>query len=181
MYDITTLYFETDKEDEDIGDLLGLRKRGYSKDKREDWPQVVPRLGVNSLGMPLAFKLYLENIYEGSTLISGIDETLETLGQRSLTVVGDAGMLSEKNLSALEERGLFYIVGARLKSLPSSMEDQITSLDFNRANVHEILNNGRRIIISYSGTRAQRARSQRERSGVRLEGLIAKNQAVRKH
>lgn len=181
LYDVTTLYFETDKEDENIGDLSGLRKRGYSKDKREDLPQVVLGLGVNSLGMPLTFKLYPGNTYEGSTLISGIDETLETLGQRSLTVVGDAGMLSEKNLSALEERGLFYIVGARLKSLSRSMQNQITSLDFTRGNVYEISNNGRRIIISYSATRAKRTRSLRERSVVRLEGLIAKNQAVRKH
>ncbi len=41
LYDVTTLYFETDREDEDIGDLPGLRKRGHSKDKRDDLPQVV--------------------------------------------------------------------------------------------------------------------------------------------
>ena len=40
----------------------------------------------------------------------------------TLTVVGDAGMLSEKNLIALEERNLTYIVGPRLKSLPNSLE-----------------------------------------------------------
>ncbi len=181
LYDVTTLYFETDSEDEDVGDLPGLRKRGYSKDKREDQPQVVLGLGVNSLGMPLTYRLYPGNTYEGSTLVDGIDETLKTLDERSLTVVGDAGMLSDKNLSSLEERGLFYIVGARLKSLPKPLQDQITSLAFTRATVQEIFHKNRRIIISYSETRAKRARSQRERSVTRLEGLIRKNQAIRKH
>ena len=181
LYDVTTLYFETDSEDEDQYGVAGFRKRGYSKDKRDDLPQVVLGLGVNSLGMPLTFKLYPGNTYEGSTLISGIDETLKTLGQNSLTVVGDAGMLSEKNLSALEQRNLFYIVGARLKSLPKSLQEEILAIDFTNITTSEITHKDRRLVISYSASRAKRAVSLRKRSIARLETLIAKNQAVRKH
>ncbi len=181
LYDVTTLYFETDTEDEDQYAVAGFRKRGYSKDKREDLPQVVLGLGVNSLGMPLTFKLYPGNTYEGSTLISGIDETLETLGQSSLTVVGDAGMLSEKNLSALEQRNLFYIVGARLKSLPKPLQEEILGIDFTDTTISEITYKDRRLIVSYSASRAKRAANLRKRSIARLEALIAKNQAVRKH
>lgn len=180
LYDVTTLYFETDKEDDD-GESPGLRKKGYSKDKRDDLPQVVLGLAVNSLGMPLSYRLYPGNTFEGSTLLDGINETLKTMGQASLTVVGDAGMLSEKNLSALEERNLTYIVGARLKSLPKSLQNEITSLDFSRDSTHEIAHKDRRILISFSASRAKRAASLRERSIARLEKLIAKNQAVRKH
>ena len=114
LYDVTTLYFETDHDDEDVGDIEGLRKKGFSKEKRDDLPQVVLGLGVNSLGMPLTYRIYPGNTYEGSTLISGIDDTLKSLNQTTLTVVGDAGMLSENNLIALEERNLTYIVGTRL-------------------------------------------------------------------
>jgi hypothetical protein len=67
--------------------------------------------------MPLTFKLYLGNTYEDS-------------GQSSLTVVGDAGVLSEKNLSVLEQRNLFYIVGAGLKSIPKSLQEEILTIDF---------------------------------------------------
>lgn len=181
LYDVTTLYFESDNEDEDQGDNPGLRKKGYSKDKRDDLPQVVLGLGVNSLGMPLTYRLYPGNTYEGSTLIAGVDETLEILGKETLTVVGDAGMLSERNLSALEERNLTYIVGARLKSLPRSLQDQILNLDFTNSTTRETIYKNRRLIISYSAQRARRAASQRKRSIARLEVLIAKNQAIRKH
>lgn len=181
LYDVTTLYFETDHDDEDVGDIEGLRKKGFSKEKRDDLPQVVLGLGVNSLGMPLTYRIYPGNTYEGSTLISGIDDTLKSLNQTTLTVVGDAGMLSENNLIALEERNLTYIVGARLKSLPNSLIQEILSLDFTGETTKEIIYKNRRLVISYSASRAKRAISQRKRSIARLEKLIIKNQAVRKH
>ena len=181
LYDVTTLYFETDHDDEDVAETGGLRKRGYSKDKRDDLPQAVLGLGVNALGMPLTYRLYPGNTYEGSTLIRGIDDTLKCLNHASLTVVGDAGMLSEKNLVALEERDLTYIVGARLKSLPNSLEKEILSLDFTDEMTKEIVYKNRRLVVSYSPSRAKRAISQRKRSVARLEQLIAKNQAVRRH
>ena len=34
LYDVSTLYFETDRDDEDLAGMSGLRKPGYSKDKR---------------------------------------------------------------------------------------------------------------------------------------------------
>jgi hypothetical protein len=39
LYDVTTLYFETDKEDEDTQENLGLRKKGYSKEKEMICPR----------------------------------------------------------------------------------------------------------------------------------------------
>jgi hypothetical protein len=45
LYDVTTLYFEAEKED-------GLRKVGYSKERRVD-PQIVVGLHVDRTGFPL--------------------------------------------------------------------------------------------------------------------------------
>ena len=45
LYDVTTLYFEAEKED-------GLRKVGYSKERRVD-PQIVVGLLVDRTGFPL--------------------------------------------------------------------------------------------------------------------------------
>lgn len=120
LYDVTTLYFEVEQDDADTtapdsSVTPGLRKKGYSKDHRGDMTQVVLGLAVNELGMPLSYQLHSGDTYEGRTLLSGIDETLDVLNKTKLTVVADAGMLSEKNLVALEARGLHHIVGARLK------------------------------------------------------------------
>lgn len=186
LYDVTTLYFEKeyDDADETMADgsvRLGLRKKGYSKDHRGDLPQVVLGLAVNELGMPLSYQLHSGDTYEGHTLLSGIDATLDILNKTELTVVADAGMLSEKNLTALEERGLHYIVGARLRSLSETNQSKVLSLDFTEKKIHDLVINKRRLIVSYSASRAKRAKSLRDKSIARLERLIAKGTAVRKH
>lgn len=52
LYDVTTLYFEAEREDEDSGVNQGLRKVGYSKERRVD-PQIVVGLLVDRGGFPL--------------------------------------------------------------------------------------------------------------------------------
>jgi transposase len=119
--------------------------------------------------------------YEGRTLLSGIDETLDVLNKTELTVVADAGMLNEKNLDALEARGLHYIVGARLKSLRATDQAKILELDFSKQKLHDLTLKNRRVIVSYSASRAARAKSLRDKSVARLERLLAKGTAVKKH
>ena len=49
FYDVTTLYFETSQEDE-------LRKIGFSKDGKQQHPQIVLGLLVSAGGYPVALK-----------------------------------------------------------------------------------------------------------------------------
>ena len=120
FYDVTTLYFENDQEDEDDSNgleaILGLRKYGYSKDHRADQPQVVVGLTVDGNGFPLDFQVYEGNTYEGNTLLKGINEVSKKLSLVSsqLTVVADAGMLNVANLQELERHGYRYIVTTNL-------------------------------------------------------------------
>ena len=61
LYDVTTLYFEADKEDE-------LRKVGYSKERRVD-PQVVVGLLVDRAGFPLEIGCFEGNKAETATIL----------------------------------------------------------------------------------------------------------------
>ena len=61
LYDVTTLYFEADKEDE-------LRKVGYSKERRVD-PQIVVGLLVDRHGFPLEIGCYAGNQAETLTIV----------------------------------------------------------------------------------------------------------------
>ncbi|GAA2197067.1 hypothetical protein GCM10009849_04590 [Sinomonas flava] len=60
LYDVTTLYFEAEKEDE-------LRKVGYSKERRVD-PQIVVGLLVDRNGFPLEIGCYEGNRAEQTTI-----------------------------------------------------------------------------------------------------------------
>lgn len=110
LYDLTTLYFETPKED-------SLRKVGMSKERRVD-PQVTVGLLCDPGGFPLAVHLFEGNKAETKTLIPVLKEFQESHQVKELVVVADAGMLSAANLLALEDAGLSFIVGSRAAKTP---------------------------------------------------------------
>jgi len=182
LYDVTTIYWESEEEDLDEEEIAGLRKRGYSKDHREDLPQVVMGLAVNTLGMPLDCQLYPGNTYEGKTLLHGVNGVRKAVGLEEATIVADAGMLSNDNLREIEKSSnLYYIVGSRLKQLPRAIQHQILGHDYLTKPLWEIPLGKRRLVVSYSEKRAKRAQKRREQSIIRLQRLIASNRAIRKH
>ena len=106
LYDVTTLYFEAENEDD-------LRKVGFSKERRVD-PQIVVGLLVDRTGFPLEVGCFEGNTAETKTLVPVITAFAERhdLGEIPIVIAADAGMLSAANLSALDEAGLGFIVGS---------------------------------------------------------------------
>ena len=66
FYDVTTLYFEIDQEDD-------LRKTGFSKEGKHQNPQIVLGLLVSRNGYPLAYDIYEGNKFEGHTMLPVLD------------------------------------------------------------------------------------------------------------
>jgi len=116
LYDVTTLYFEAESEDD-------LRKVGYSKERRID-PQIVVGLLVDRTGFPLEIGCYQGNTAETTTIVPIITSFLQRhdLGGTPMVVAADAGMLSAANLNALDELELSFIVGSRTTKAPGDLE-----------------------------------------------------------
>ena len=110
LYDVTTLYFEAEKEDT-------LRKVGFSKERRVD-PQIVVGLLVDRSGFPLEIACFEGDKPETRTIIPVIKAFQERNQVADMVVVADAGMLSATNLQALNEAGLRFIVGSRMAKAP---------------------------------------------------------------
>ncbi|MBV9922852.1 MAG: IS1634 family transposase [Pseudonocardia sp.] len=110
LYDVTTLHFETGNED-------ALRKVGMSKERRVD-PQVQVGLLVDCSGFPLEVHCFEGNTAETSTLLPVLEAFRERHQGADLVVVADAGMLSAKNLNAIEDAQLSFIVGSRISKAP---------------------------------------------------------------
>ena len=121
LYDVTTLYFEAEKEDADAGGVSGLRKVGYSKERRVD-PQVVVGLLVDRRGFPLEIGCFEGNRAETLTILPIIKQFQERHDLVDMVVVADAGMLSAGNLKELDEAGLRFIVGSRVTKAPVDLE-----------------------------------------------------------
>ena len=114
LYDVTTLYFEAEREDD-------LRWVGYSKERRVD-PQVIVGLLVDRAGFPLQVGCWEGNKAETTTIVPIVEAFQAAHGIEELVVVADAGMLSAANLAALDEARLRFIVGARTTRAPGDLE-----------------------------------------------------------
>lgn len=110
LYDVTTLHFEAEHED-------ALRKVGMSKERRVD-PQIQVGLLVDPSGFPLEVSCFEGNTAETTTLLPVLRGFAERHQVSDMVVVADAGMLSAKNLNAIEDAGFSFIVGSRISKAP---------------------------------------------------------------
>ena len=115
LYDLTTLYFEAEKED-------GLRKVGMSKERKVD-PQITVGLLVARDGFPLDIHVFEGNKAETKTLIPVVMAFQQRHQIADMVVVADAGMLSAANLNALEDAGLSFIVASKTSRAPKELEE----------------------------------------------------------
>lgn len=174
FFDVTTLYFESTKDDE-------LRKFGYSKDQKYHCVQVVLALATTEQGLPLGYRLFHGATAEVKTLLECIDawRSLVKIGQ--ITFVADRGMMSEANLKTLDDRGIDYVVAASLRKLPHERHAEIlgdegylpTMVDNDFTWVKEFsLTGKRRLIGSFSARRATKDISDRKRIVEKLQKKI---------
>ena len=109
FYDVTTLYFEVNNEDE-------LRKTGFSKEGKHQHPQIVLGLLVSVDGYPLAYEIFEGNKFEGYTMLPVIDTFKKKYKLDQLVIIADSGLLSNENITELQTKGYQYILGARIKN-----------------------------------------------------------------
>lgn len=163
FYDVTTLYFETDRQDD-------LRKTGFSKEGRHSNPQIILGLLVSLDGYPLAYCVHEGNKYEGHTMLPVIREFVSKYRLDDFIVVADSGLMTGANINDLEADGCKYIIGSRIKNEAEEVKRQILSFPKVNGVLHEIDKGGcRRLLIGYSDRRAGKDAHNREKGIRRLE------------
>ena len=110
LYDCSTLYFETDAGD-------GFRESGFSKERRLE-PQITIGLLTGAHGFPLMVSAFEGNKAETKTMLPVIEAFMAAHQLPDVTVVADAGMVSEANQKAIEAAGMSFILGAKIPSEP---------------------------------------------------------------
>jgi len=146
LYDVTTLYFEAQQEDD-------YRKPGMSKERRLE-PQIIVGLLVDQHGFPLGLHSFEGNTAETRTILPVIEQFKKQHGLTDITVVTDAAMLSASNLQALTEAGYHYIVGSRIHKVPYNIAEyqKTGKLSDNQIVVTQLENS--RIVYQYREKRA---------------------------
>jgi len=166
FYDVTTIYFQIDDEDE-------IRKRGFSKEGRHQNPQIVLGLLVGLEGYPLAYEIHEGNKFEGHTMLPVIDAFKAKYQLDKLIVIADSGLLSSSNVKELQDKGYEFILGARIKNESTAVKQKILSLKLDDK-TSAIINkeDGTRLIVGYTERRAKKDKHNRDRGLVKLEQKV---------
>ena len=175
FYDVTTLYFESEDEDD-------LRKTGFSKDGKPQQPQIVLGLLVSVGGYPLDYEIFEGNKFEGHTMLPVVEAFRKKHGLQQLIIIADTGLMSNKNIQQLTENDYEFIIGARIKNENQELQKQILS---------QLLNDGEslsfnkteniRLIVSYSASRASNDEYNRKRGLTKLEKALQKGKLTKQH
>ncbi len=166
FYDVTTLYFQIDDEDQ-------IRKRGFSKEGKHQNPQIVLGLLVSIDGYPLAFDIFEGNKFEGYTMLPILNTFKKKYKLDKLVIVADSGLLSNQNISELQKKGYEFILGARIKNESQFIKNKILALNLKSGRSTIIKkSNDLKLIISYSDKRAKKDNYNRGRGLQRLEKQV---------
>lgn len=185
LYDVTTLYFEIQKEDE-------YKKPGLSKERRLE-PQITVGLLVGRDGFPLEVQSFEGNRAEVKTIMEVLGAFKERHGLDDITVTADAAMLSSANINALEEMGYHYIIGSRLAKTPWEIAEYRATPDavLKDGQVFESylsINTGkktkrtrRRVIYQYRQKRAQLDLRNIERTVAKAQSMVEGKAAFKRN
>ena len=176
FYDVTTLYFESFKEDDG-----NIRKPGFSKDNKPNQPQIVIGLIVTKEGFPVSYDVFAGNTFEGKTFIPTICKFKATYAVKNITVVADAAMISLDNVRLLIKENLSYIVGARVTNLKL---DQMTQI---KKELEDIDGRSMRIetergllVCDFSFKRYQKDKQEMEKQIAKAEKLLEKKEGMKR-
>ncbi|REJ32344.1 MAG: IS1634 family transposase, partial [Bacillota bacterium] len=184
LFDTTSVYFEGAGPE-------GLAAYGYSRDKRSDLPQIVLGLFTTDEGYPLTHVVFPGNAIDLSVFREAMADLRGKLPISEIVMVMDRGMVSEANLRMLDELGIPYIVGARLRQL-ATREVLKTAGRYRvvaeNLQVKDVRRDGVRYVICYNPQEAERDQAERASMVAYLEerlrgGLKAfvKNPAAKRY
>ena len=158
FWDTTTTYFE--------GRGPQMAERGYSKDRRSDCQQLVIGVLMTQDGFPVAHQVFPGNLADIDTFKACLKDLQSRFLIKRVILVADRGMVSQKLLTQIEEAGLSYIVGVRMRKLKQMAELLTDSEPYQKVKdnlmVKEVLYQKERYIICHNPLEAQKDRQSRE-------------------
>jgi transposase len=125
LYDLSSSYFE--------GHTCPLAKLGYNRDGKSGKLQVNYGLLTDERGCPVAVRAYEGNKSDSTTLVDQVERVQRDFGIDGFVIVGDRGMISQKQIKALREKeGIAWITAlksGRIRTLINSGTLQLGLFD----------------------------------------------------
>ena len=169
FFDTTSIYFEGHG-----GETIG--KRGFNKDHRPDLKQMVVGAVIDDKGRPICCEMWPGNTTDVKTLIPVAERMRKRFGIRKFCIVADRGMISNDTVKELEQEGMAYILGVRMRLVKKVKTEVlsrggrytevypegVTSKDPSPLKVKQVVHNDRRYIVCLNPRQARKDAADRE-------------------
>ncbi len=132
LYDLSSSYFE--------GTTSPLGALGYNRDGKSGKLQVNYGLLTDPRGRPVAVSVFEGNTGDPKTLMPQVEKLQKTFAIEQLVLVGDRGMISQKQINELKQKdGVDWITALRTGAIRKLVDDgQIQLGLFDQRNLFEI-------------------------------------------
>ena len=117
FYDVTNYYFEIDDPDE-------LRKKGVCKEHRPN-PIVQMGLFMDSLGLPMCYKLFEGNTNDCLTLRPMVQELQKNYNIGKVIVVADKGLNTGNNIAYNKAIGNGYVMSLSIRGANKDLKNYV--------------------------------------------------------
>lgn len=160
-----------------------LHRRGYSRDRMPDCPQVMICLAVDRHGWPIAWDMLPGNTADTVSFVATIKKLRERFRIGRVTVVADRGMISKDTIALLEghtEAPFDFILGCKMRR-QKEVTNQVLSRagrfqqvgDKGNLEVKEVVVDGRRYVVCRNPLEAKKDAAARDAIVQKLQEALS--------
>jgi transposase len=148
LYDVSSSYFE--------GQQNHYAKYGYNRDKKRGKKQVVYGLLTNSVGEPIAIKIFEGNTSDVTTVKPLVDALKKDFKVKNVTLVGDRGMIKTNQKKILKEAGFKYITALTKVQVEVLIKNSVIQYSLFDQDLHEAFeeDSNKRYVVRKNSIRA---------------------------
>lgn len=132
LYDLSSSYFE--------GQKCSLAARGYNRDQKKGKLQVNYGLLTDDRGCPVSISVFPGNTSDPSTLMPQVKKLQDNFNLKSVVLVGDRGMITQKQIDDMREsEGMEWVTALKSGSIRKLMNIGVIQLTlFDTRNLFEL-------------------------------------------
>jgi transposase len=166
LYDVTSSYLE--------GEHNELAAFGYNRDGKKGKRQIVIGLLCNSAGVPLAIEVFAGNTQDPKTVDSQIKKLANRFGAKSLTLVGDRGMLKSEQTKDIGEHQWNYITAITKPQIEKLLKTGVVQLGLFDEPLAEVTDKETRYVLRRNPVRQEEMALTHASKSQRLQAVIDK-------
>jgi len=153
LYDVTSSYFEGDKNE--------LAEYGYNRDRKKGKKQIVIGLLTDDEGYPVSCEVFQGNTKDNETFKNQVDKIAKRFGIKKVTFVGDRGMIKSAQISDLSADD-YYITALTKPQIEKLLKEDVFQMELFDKTICEVIDKKIRYVLRRNPIRVKEIRENRK-------------------